>query len=350
MYEATRNVLGLMSGTSLDGMDAAIVRFEQGEHLDFKLLDFFHFPYPEALKILAEKTFFDRRLLPELEERFADWTVSVIRSVQDQSSHAFDVVGSHGQTVFHDPLNKSTVQAGNLPRIARETGCTLVTNFRIQDVLLGGQGAPLVPFGDHRLFGGYEAALNLGGFANVSIGEPFLRDGVHAAFDVCAVNRVLNVFAAELGQEYDRNGDFAREGAINAWVLEELDSLAYYEQAAPKSLGSEWVESTFLPLIDYLAPKDALATAVEHIAQQIVEVLGSRKTLVSGGGAFNGYLIQRMRMLGADLHIPDKTLVEAKESVIFALLAHERIQGRPNVIGSTTGSGIWHSSGSVFAP
>ncbi len=350
MYEATRNVLGLMSGTSLDGMDAALVRFKEEGTLCFELLDFYHFPYPKALKILAEKAFFDRNLLTELDERFADWTIEVITSVQSRSAHTFNIVGSHGQTVFHNPAQKSTVQAGNLPRIATETGCTLVANFRMQDVLLGGQGAPLVPFGDHRLFGEYEAALNLGGFGNVSIGQPYLRDGVKEAFDVCPVNRVLNVFANELGHEYDHNGDCARTGRINSWVLEELDSLAFYKQSAPKSLGSEWVEDVFLPLVDYLDPKDALATVVEHIAGQLTEVLGSRKTLVTGGGAFNGYLMQRMLLLGANIHIPEKQLVEAKEAVIFALLAHERILGKPNVIGTTTGSGIWHSSGCIFQP
>jgi len=350
MYEATRNVLGLMSGTSLDGMDAALVRFKQGKNLEYELLEFHHFPYPSALKTLAEKTFFDRELLPELDEKFADWTIEVIQQVQQRSSHSFEIVGTHGQTVFHDPSNKSTIQAGNLPRIATATECTVVANFRVQDVLLGGQGAPLVPFGDHKLFGNYEAALNLGGFANISIGNPLLKDGVLAAYDICPVNRILNVFANELGHPYDEDGNFGREGKIHSWVLDELDSLPYYELSAPKSLGSEWVEAVFLPKIDYLDPKDALATSTAHIANMIMDAIGNRRTLVTGGGAFNKYLIQQLEMNGANIHVPDRQTVEAKEALIFALLAHERILGNTNVLGETTGSGIHHSSGCIFQP
>lgn len=350
MYEATRNVLGLMSGTSLDGMDAALVRFEIQDSSGFELLEYHHFPYPPDLKKLVQRCFHDERILVEVDEKFAQWTIDVIKKVQNLSTHHFDLVGTHGQTIFHEPDKKRTVQAGNLPMIAKATGCSVVANFRTQDVLLGGQGAPLVPFGDHKLFGEYEAALNLGGFANVSVGKPQLKNGIEVAFDICPVNIVLNVFAEELGYEYDAGGEQARRGTINQWVLEELNSLEYYDRSAPKSLGSEWVEAQFLPLVDYLRPQDALATVCEHVAEQIFEVLGSKKTLITGGGAFNNYLMQRIELLGGNIYIPEKQIIEAKEAIIFALLAHERDQGRVNVLGHTTGSGITHSSGVIFRP
>lgn len=350
MYEATRNVLGLMSGTSLDGMDAALVRFAHEDSSGFELLEYHHFPYPQDLKMLVQKCFYDEKMLPEVDKKFAQWTVEVIREVQKLSPHEFHLVGTHGQTIFHEPDKKRTVQAGNLAMIAEATGCSVVANFRMQDVLLGGQGAPLVPFGDQKLFGEYEAALNLGGFANVSVGKPQLKNGIEVAFDICPVNIVLNVFAEELGYEYDAGGEQARRGTINQWVLEELNSLEYYDRSAPKSLGSEWVEAQFLPLVDYLRPQDALATVCEHVAEQIFEVLGSKKTLITGGGAFNNYLMQRIELLGGNIYIPEKQIIEAKEAIIFALLAHERDQGRVNVLGHTTGSGITHSSGVIFRP
>ena len=237
-----------------------------------------------------------------------------------------------------------------MPEIATVTGLPLVTNFRVQDILLGGQGAPLVPFGDHKLFGSYDAALNLGGFANCSIGTPVLSDGISAAFDICPLNRVLNAFANELGHEYDEDGLFARQGRINPWVLDQLNSLSFYELPAPKSLGQEWIDKAFIEFVDILAPKDALATCVQHMADQIGIHLKGKRTLVTGGGAFNTTLLQAIEESGVDIVLPEKTIIEAKEAIVFALLGYERFMGNANVIGATTGSGIWHSSGTVFHP
>ena len=350
MYDATLNILGLMSGTSLDGMDAALVRFENDGTLRWELLETYGFSYPKELKSLVNRCFNDKALLEEVDIAFARWTTECIHEVQAKTSFEIHVVGSHGQTIFHDPLNKYTFQAGCLASIAENVGLPLVTDFRVQDVLLGGQGAPLVPIGDQLLFGEYEAALNLGGFANVSIGNPALKDDIMAAFDICPVNYVLNDFARDLGLDYDDRGNIARKGAINGWVLDELNSLDYFELAPPKSLGAEWVEEQVREKIDYLSPTDGLATYCEHIAIQVATVLKGKKVLVTGGGAWNDYLLGRMEDYGVDLVRPTKEVVDFKEAIIFALLAYLRFTGQDNVLGHTTGSGKNHSSGKVFWP
>jgi anhydro-N-acetylmuramic acid kinase len=350
MYDATLNILGLMSGTSLDGMDAALVRFSEENGLQWQLLEHFEFEYPNELKNLVNNCFKDASLKSEVDQAFADWTISCIEQIKERTAHEIHVVGSHGQTIFHEPQNKYTFQAGCLADIALATGIPCITDFRMQDVLLGGQGAPLVPMGDHLLFGEYEAALNLGGFANVSIGNPLLQDGVLHAFDICPANYVLNAFARELGKEYDAGGAHASRGSINQWVLEELNSLPYFDKKPPKSLGAEWVESQVFDKIDYLQPSDALATYCEHIALQISKVLAGKRVLVTGGGAWNDYLLGRIKAYGVDLERPEKEVVDFKEAIIFALLAYLRFTGKDNVLGATTGSGKNHSSGKVFWP
>ena len=350
MYNGTLNILGLMSGTSLDGMDAALVRFENDGTLHWELLETYDFSYPKELKSLVNRCFNDKSILEEVDIAFAQWTVECIRQVRAKTSFEIHAASSHGQTIFHDPSRKYTFQAGCLASIAEKVGLPIITDFRIQDVLLGGQGAPLVPMGDHLLFGEYEAALNLGGFANVSIGQPMLKDGVVAAFDICPVNYVLNDFARELGQEYDDGGKLARSGAINGWVLDELNSLDYFELSPPKSLGAEWVEEQVSEKIDYLDPVDGLATYCEHIAIQVAAVLKGKKVLVTGGGAWNDYLLGRMEEYGVELVRPEKEVVDFKEAIIFALLAFLRFTGQDNVLGHTTGSGKNHSSGKVFWP
>ena len=350
MYDGTLNILGLMSGTSLDGMDAALVQFSEENGLQWQLLEHFEFEYPDALKTLVNNCFKDASLKSEVDQAFADWTISCIEHIKEKTAYEIHAVGSNGQTIFHETQNKYTFQAGCLAEIAQATGIPCITDFRMQDVLLGGEGAPLVPMGDHLLFGLYEAALNLGGFANVSIGNPMLGDGVMHAFDICPANFVLNTLAREMGKEYDKGGWYASRGSINQWVLEELNSLPYFEQEPPKSLGAEWVEAQVLGKIDYLQPSDALATYCEHIALQISKVLAGKRVLVTGGGAWNDHLLQRIEAYGVNLERPEKEVVNFKEAVIFALLAYLRFTGKDNVLGATTGSGKNHSSGKVFWP
>lgn len=355
MYEAKANILGLMSGTSMDGMDAALCHFSDENAIDWKIRYFKCFDYPEHLKVLMQKAQDSPSTehLTAAEMGYAQWCIEIIEEVkawayeEDIEIHG---VGIHGQTLFHQPEQKLTYQAGVLPIIAKETGLVVVGNFRIQDVLLGGQGAPLVPFGDQLLFSGYEGCLNLGGFANLSKGNPTLGEGVLAAFDIAPANIVLNELASLLGHPFDNGGEIARKGMLNGWILDQLDSLEYYEHNGPKSLGVEWVEKFIDPIIYTVDPQTALATYTEHLAQQIVNQLPSGKTLVTGGGAFNQYLMERIELLGGNCELANPILIEAKEALIFALLAHQRLLGRANVYGHTTGSGMTHSSGVIHHP
>jgi len=249
--------------------------------------------------------------------------------------------------VFHDPANKFTYQAGCLPSIAEDLGIPMVTNFRVQDVLLGGQGAPLVPMGDHLMFGEYECCLNIGGFANYSLGKPLLSKGIAAAGDICPVNAVLNGQAELLGEAYDAGGTLAATGTV---FEDKVKILIGAIQSTEESLGYEWMEEHIDPILKGLTPVDALATYTEVAARVIAESIGPRKTLVTGGGAKNKHLISRISSLGADLVVPSEQIIDYKEAMIFALLAAERFHGRPNVLGQTTGSGLSHSSGSIFYP
>lgn len=347
MYNAGFNVLGLMSGTSLDGMDAALVDFNPEDSRDWKVFGVQFYPYPRELKELAQHTYRQGKKSPALDRAFASWTVDCVRSFTLAHDVEIHLIGHHGQTVFHEPADKFTYQAGCLPSIAEDLGIPMVTNFRVQDVLLGGQGAPLVPMGDHLMFGEYECCLNIGGFANYSLGKPLLSKGIAAAGDICPVNAVLNGQAEILGQAYDAGGTLAASGTV---FEDKVNLLIGAIQSTEESLGYEWMEEHINPILKGLSPIDALATYTEVAARVIAESIGPRTTLVTGGGAKNKYLISRISSLGADLVVPSEQIIDYKEAIIFALLAAERFHGRPNVLGQTTGSGLSHSSGSIFYP
>ncbi len=347
MYNAGFNVLGLMSGTSLDGMDAALVAFDPEDSRVWKVLGVQFYLYPRELKELAKQTYRKGKKSPAFDQTFAAWTVDCVRSFTLAHDVVVHLIGHHGQTVFHDPANKFTYQAGCLPSITEDLGIPMVTNFRMQDVLLGGQGAPLVPMGDHLMFGEYECCLNIGGFANYSFGNPLLSEGIAAAGDICPVNAVLNGQAELLGQAYDAGGTLAASGTV---FEDKVKILMGAIQSTEESLGYEWMEEHINPILKGLSPIDALATYTEVAARVIAGRIGPRKTLITGGGAKNKHLISRISSLGADLVVPSEQIIDYKEAMIFALLAAERFHGRPNVLGHTTGSGLSHSSGSIFYP
>ncbi len=347
MYNAGFNVLGLMSGTSLDGMDAALVTFNPEDSRDWELRWVQFYPYPRELKELAKQTFKQGKKSPAFDQAFAKWTIACIRFFSQEHDFDIHLIGHHGQTVFHNPPKKFTYQAGCLPAIAKDLGIPIVTNFRVQDVLLGGQGAPLVPMGDHLMFGEYECCLNVGGFANYSFGKPLLSEGIAEARDICPVNAVLNKQAEYLGRSYDSGGDWAASGTI---FVDKVKLLVEAIQSTEESLGYEWMDKNISPILEELSPMDALATYTEVVARAVAERIGPRKTLVTGGGAKNNHLISRIASFGSHLVVPSEQIVDYKEAMIFALLAAERFRGRPNVLGQTTGSALSHSSGSIFYP
>lgn len=258
------------------------------------------------------------------------------------------LIASHGHTVFHQPQKGMTFQAGNGACIAAETGITTVADFRTGDVALGGQGAPLVPVGDKLLFQDYAYCLNLGGFANIS----YDYGGERVAFDICPVNFVLNLLAQKMGEPFDDQGKLGRTGVVDESLLHRLNQLEFYAGSPPKSLGREWMESHFFPALfsGGISDRNKLRTVYEHIAIQIARsVPEPGKILVTGGGAFNTFLIERMRdHIHGEVSIPADELVMFKEAIIFAFLGLLRFRKEMNCLASVTGARKDSCTGVVY--
>ncbi|TRZ44301.1 anhydro-N-acetylmuramic acid kinase [Robertkochia solimangrovi] len=353
METAIYKVIGVMSGTSLDGMDLAQIEFRKRESWEFKLGVCETVPYPQDwFEALRGAMDLSRDQLLLLNQRYTEFLGNVISDFVNRNNlDDIDFVASHGHTVLHQPQKKLTLQIGNLPAIADVAGLPVVCDFRVADVMLGGQGAPLVPIGDKLLFGNYDYCLNLGGFANVSMEDP---TGTRIAYDICAVNTVMNHFATLLGENYDDRGKMAASGSVNESLKLELDALDFYRESPPKSLGMEWVSQHVLPIFEKyeMEPADHLRTWVAHIAEQIGSVFSvGTKVLVTGGGAMNDFLMKEITAhTDADLEIPDRLVLEYKEALIFGLLGVLKMRNEINCLKSVTGASHDHSSGVYFTP
>ena len=342
--------IGLMSGTSLDGLDICYSKFTQkDDSWKFEILSAKTVPYASdwendlknAIHLSSEK-------LLALSSEYGFYLGEKTQEfISKNNITDLDLISSHGHTVFHQPENKFTLQIGDGRAIKIKTNKTVIYDFRSQDVLLGGNGAPLVPIGDELLFSDFDACLNLGGFSNISMN----RNGKRIAFDICPVNIILNDLAMQLGKRYDENGDLARLGTIDYELLNKLNQLEFYSKDAPKSLGIEWVSDQLLPLIKNQKKEDLLATFTEHCAVQIAKILADfeiKNVLITGGGTYNGYLIERIKAkTKTDIHIPSTEIIEYKEALIFAFMGVLRSQNLNNVLSSATGSARDHSSGLI---
>ncbi|OOG65278.1 anhydro-N-acetylmuramic acid kinase [Flavobacterium sp. A45] len=347
------NVIGVMSGTSLDGVDLAHIEFQiKDNKWSFKILECETISYDSnwisTLKIAVDYT--ESQLL-ELNKNYTQLLASIIADfIKKHSLENLDAVCSHGHTILHQPQNGFTLQIGNLPEISKLTQQKVVCDFRVQDVQLGGQGAPLVPIGDRILFSEYDYCMNLGGFSNVS----FEENNTRIAFDISAVNTVLNFYANQLGLDYDDRGHISRTGNCNLDLLNELNVLEFYQKKHPKSLGFEFVKEIILPIIECypISIEDKLLTYTEHIAIQIVLALPKKKgsILTTGGGAYNDFLIERIQFHLPEMSIiiPSKKILEFKEALIFALLGVLKIRGEVNALQSVTGAKYDHSSGVIY--
>lgn len=356
MIKENYNVLGVMSGTSLDGTD--IARFTLTENngvWGYEIHEAETIPYTDTwVKTLKEAVDYDYDRLEQLNTEYTKLLGGMISDfIEKYAISGLDAICSHGHTILHQPANGITLQIGNLPEIATLTNNVVVCNFRVEDVAMGGQGAPLVPIGDRLLFAGYDYCLNLGGFSNIS----FEENGERVAFDICPVNTVLNFYANRLGYPYDAGGSIAKGGRLNPMLLERLDFLEFYKQPYPKSLGFEYVKNTVLPLIEEynIQTEDKLRTFTRHTARQIAFVLRKEnkpnsRLLITGGGAYNTYLISSLASLLPDTEIvvPNDKTIQYKEALIFALLGVLRLRGDVNVLGSVTGAPADHCAGYVY--
>lgn len=346
-------VVGLMSGTSLDGLDlaACVFHLENGKW-KYSIEAAETVPYSPVWKgrLLELHTVSGEDLTQthaELGKYFGRCVFAFCRE------HGFkaDLIGSHGHTVFHQPSKGFTLQIGDGASIAVESGVDTICDFRTKDVALGGQGAPLVPVGDRLLFSEFAACLNLGGIANIS----FERNDKRVAWDICPVNMILNHLAGFEGLEYDANGDIARQGEVLSDLLEQLNGLAFYQEPGPRSLGREWFEKVFLSIVKNAegSNRDKLRTVNEHAAAQIAATINAINekgpVLITGGGAFNSFLLDRIRPLTEHpLTVPSTLLVNFKEALVFALLAALYASSGENVLASATGAARNSTGGALY--
>jgi anhydro-N-acetylmuramic acid kinase len=282
---------------------------------------------------------------------YGQYLGTLVRSFLKRNNAKADFISSHGHTVFHQPGNHFTAQAGDGAALSAACGLPVVCDFRTADVALGGQGAPLVPIGDQLLFSEYEYCLNLGGIANIS----FSRGGKRIAYDICPVNMVLNHLASEKGKGYDKGGKMAEKGYFNVILLSKLNSAPYYQRTYPKSLGREEIEKYFFKILkrEKASTEDKLHTFIEHVAIEIAAATRNRKgkMLVTGGGAYNDYLISRIRAHSSlQVVIPSPKIIEFKEALIFAFLGVLRWRNEVNTLKSVTGARRDSSGGAIYMP
>lgn len=342
-------IIGLMSGTSLDGLDIAYCNIHDNS---FDLLAAETIPYPDKwvqrLSTLEHTSALEYALA---NVQLGHYIGQIVNRFRTLHPGPVDAIASHGHTIFHQPHLQLTTQIGDGDAIAAETGLKVVFNFRNLDVALGGQGAPLVPIGDRLLFGNHDACLNLGGIANISF-----EDGTNGrvAFDICPCNMALNQLAHREGKAYDHNGLMARNGSLDLKLLEKMDSLQYYRLPLPKTLGKEWFVENFQPILlsKNLSTNDLLCTTTEHIAKQIIQAVkgrGINSMLVTGGGAKNKYLTGRIQALmpSCRIIVPSSEIIDYKEAIIFALLGYLRLNEINNCMRSVTGAKCDNCGGDI---
>ena len=352
MFKQNYNVIGVMSGTSLDGVDLAHISFTKNSDWNYEILETETVSYSEEwLNKLKLAVNFSEYQLEELNINYTHLLAEIINDfITKNTIENLDAVCSHGHTILHKPNLGYTLQIGNLQIISELINQNVVCDFRVQDVELGGQGAPLVPIGDKLLFFEHDYCLNLGGFSNIS----FDTDGKRIAFDISPVNTVLNFYANVLGFPYDDKGTNSKSGKLNNDLLEKLNNISFYKLPYPKSLGIEFVNEHIFPLIDSfeIPTVDKMKTFVEHIAIQISRVVDKENSslLITGGGVYNDFLIDciRKHLSETKIVIPDEKTIEFKEALIFAFLGVLKLRNEVNVLSTVTGASKNHSSGKIY--
>jgi anhydro-N-acetylmuramic acid kinase len=354
--QSNYKMIGLMSGTSGDGLDMVYCEFQLSDHWTFKILQSETVPFPPSLEeslSLAHR--FAGEELAYLDILFGRWMGQHVREFCAAHRLAPDAIASHGHTVFHQPERGLTLQIGNGWALRQSSGLPVINDFRSLDVMLGGQGAPLVPIGDHHLFGEYDFCLNLGGISNISIASGEGR----IAFDISPFNLLLNHYANLRGLRYDDQGKLAASGTVVSELLEELENLPLHHQDQRKSLGREEVDGAYLPLLKRYpaSPENMLATLTAHFSSQISKVIlahakaGPATLLVTGGGAYNRYFIDRLsQQCGDNLQIilPEHEIIDFKEALVFAFLGVLRLRKENNCMRSVTGASRDNCGGILF--
>lgn len=356
VLRARYRVIGLMSGTSLDGLDIAYCVFQQSAR---------GWKYTiEQATTLRYSTQWQSRLsqahaltgqeLMELDAAYGSYLGKAVTDFVARHAIKVDFIASHGHTVFHQPEKGFTTQIGNGYSLHAACNLPVIFDFRMQDVALGGEGAPLVPAGDKFLFHEYDVCLNLGGIANLSVDV----NGKRLAFDICFCNMGLNHLAEEAGKKYDKNGALAAKGSVNGKLLGALAKVYRKFRSKRPSLGREIFEKEILSILNNkIVPlEDRLCTFTESAAREICQAIkanqATARVLCTGGGAFNSFLIARMLDNGGDyitFVIPEEEVVKFKEAMVFAFLGVLRARNEVNCLSSVTQASRDSSSGTMIA-
>ena len=339
-------VLGIMSGSSLDGLDLCTASFEKRANgWVYEIMNCQTVDIPKILWIqLAGSRSLASIDLLELDYKYGEWIGQTIKNL----NFPLDLISVHGHTVFHLPEKGVSYQIGNGGVINWITGVPTVAEFRNLDIQLGGQGAPLVPMGEKFLFPEFEGFLNLGGICNGS----FSKDSDWIAGDIGPCNQVFNYFSRKLGYDIDDRGQLAASGQVIQSLFDDWNNIDFFKKAFPKSLGNQWVEDSFIKEYNS-SPKDILRTFSLFIAEKIVNTLEQKtpeRLMITGGGAYNTFLIDQIKSLTkTEIVIPDQNLVDFKEALMFGFLGLLRKRGEPNVLASCTGASQDSCSGVIYS-
>ena len=352
-------VIGLMSGTSLDGLDMAYCYiWRTDDKWDFEIKKTKSIAYGLELKDRLRKSIYLSAIdLLAFDVEYGIWLGEKVKDFVQGTGIEVDFIASHGHTSHHGPELGFTYQIGSGQFMANTCGYKVICDFRNKDISLGGQGAPLVPIGDRYFFNEYDFCLNLGGISNIS----FEHKGQRIAFDIGLANMVLNHITAKIWLPYDKGGQLAQKGKLIKELLKDLNALEYYKLPFPKSTGYEWFVEKVVPILEKYDddPKDMLHTCIQHICEQIAVQVDSNRTksgmrmLVTGGGALNHYFMKVLQeRLGDDVRlvIPASEIIEFKEALVFALMGVLKIENEPNVLKSVTGASHNSISGIIYEP
>ncbi|NBC83587.1 MAG: anhydro-N-acetylmuramic acid kinase [Bacteroidetes bacterium] len=345
-------VVGIMSGTSLDGIDLALCKFYQkNTSWKYEVLKAKTYNYPDDLrKQLSGAAQLRANDLLLLHNEYGIYTGELVNDFLEDQPYTPQLIASHGHTIFHQPDKKFTFQLGHGACIAKTSKIRTVSDFRTMDVAQGGQGAPLVPYGDSYLFNEYQACLNLGGFANITINN----NQTLLAYDICPVNIIINRITREMGFDCDIDGHIARKGKINPKLLEQLNRLNFYFKAPPKSLGYEWLQQCFIPKIEtiHIERHNLLRTIYEHITEQLSYVINQyslNNLIVTGGGAKNTFLMEILQERSkVPITLPGEVVIDFKEAIVFGFMGLMKWLGKNNIFASVTGGEKDICSGSLY--
>lgn len=352
-------ILGLMSGTSLDGLDLAYCHFKKEKGIwSFEIIETKSIPYDtKQQEELKNAIHLDAEALIQLHNQYGTWLGEEASGFIKKNELVVDYIASHGHTTHHRPELGFTFQVGSGQHLANLCKKPVICDFRTNDIALGGQGAPLVPIGDQLLFSEYDFCLNLGGISNIS----FDVKGQRIAYDIGLANMILNYITRKIGLEYDNGGELASSGTVNLGMLKKLNDLKYYLLPHPKSIGYEWFLQEVVPIVDKTidTTQNLLHTAVHHICEKITQQIHQNNTtsgqrvLVTGGGALNTFLINTLtKKLGLEIQVvvPEKTIIDFKEAMVFAFMGALKIEKEMNVLSSVTGAKRNSCSGVLYLP